>query len=89
MKQTNCTLFSMLSRDYDTNLPLIVLEGLPCFKNATMTAQQLRKLAEKLMAVADEADKGDAGEFKDGATMEQYFSICDYENTIDFQDGES
>jgi len=88
-KEKPLTLFSRLTRDFDNNAVLIVLENLPFYRNATMTSDQLRRLAAKLMAVADEADKGDAGEFKGGATMEQYFSVCDYENTIDFQDGES
>jgi hypothetical protein len=88
MKQTNCTLFSRLSRDFDTNAPLIVLENLPFYKGATMTPDQLRRLAHKLLMVADEAIKGDAGEFKDGSQIEEYYQVCDYESTLEFQDNE-
>ena len=85
----NMTLFSRLTRDFDTNAPLIVLENLPFYKNATMTPAQLRTLAAKLIAIADEAGRGDTGEFKDGASMEEYYQIRDYESTLEFQDDDT
>lgn len=84
----NLTLFSRLTRDYDTNAPLIILESLPFYRNATMTSDQLRRLAQKLLTIADEASKGDSGELKDGASMEQYYTVCSYEDTLEFQDNE-
>ncbi len=84
----NMTLFSRLTRDFDTNAPLIVLENLPFYRNATMTSDQLRRLAAKLITVADEADKGNEGEFKDGQQMEQYYQVCNYSDTLEFQDNE-
>lgn len=74
----NMTLFSRLSRDFDTNAPLIILENLPFYKSATMTSGQLRRLAAKLIAIADEAEKGDTGEFANGGQLEQYYSVCSY-----------
>ena len=85
----NMTLFSRLTRDFDTNAPLIVLESLPCYKNATMTPAQLRTLAAKLIAIADEAERGDTGEFKDGASMENYYQVCHYSDTLEFQDNDT
>lgn len=84
----NMTLFSRLTRDYDTNAPLIILESLPFYKGATMTPDQLRRLAQKLLMIADEAIKGNAGELKDGGQIEEYYSVCDYEDTLEFQDNE-
>ena len=86
-KSTNCTLFSRLTRDYDTGAALVVLENLPFFRNATMTPDQLRRLAQKLLYIADEASKGDAGEFQRGE-MEQYFSVSSFENTEIACDGD-
>lgn len=80
-KTTNCTLFSRLTRDYDTGAALVVLENLPFFRNATMTPDQLRALSRKLLTIAEEAEKGDSGEFKDGAEMEQYFSVSSFDDT--------
>ncbi|NCB40856.1 MAG: hypothetical protein EOM80_19040 [Erysipelotrichia bacterium] len=85
----NCTLFSRLTKDYDTGAALVVLENLPFYKNATMTPIQLRRLAAKLITIADEAGKDDAGEFKDGATMEQYYQISSYHDTEIFCDGDA
>lgn len=85
-KSNNCTLFSRLTRDYDTGAALVVLENLPLYKNATMTPDQLRRLAAKLVTIAEEAEKGDSGEFKDGAEMEQYFSVSSFEDTTEFCD---
>lgn len=82
----NMTLFSRLTRDFDTNAPLIVLESLPFYEAATMTPDQLRRLAQKLLTIAAEAEKGDAGEFANGGQMEEYFSVCDFEDTLEFQD---
>lgn len=87
MNNKNMTLFSRLTRDFDTNAPLIVLENLPFYRNSTMTAAQLRKLAAKLIAIADEADKGHAGEFKNG-NMELYYTVSSFEDTLEFQDNE-
>ena len=84
----NLTLFSRLTRDFDTNGILIVLEGLPFVKNATMTPAQIRTLAAKLLTIAEEADKGHAGEFQNGGQLEQYYSVCDYSDTLEFQDDE-
>lgn len=84
----NMTLFSRLTRDYDTNAPLIILENLPCFKNATMTSDQLRRLAQKLLTIADEAEKGDTSEFHSGGQLEQYYQMCDYSDTLEYQDTE-
>lgn len=83
----NMTLFSRLTHDFDTNAPLIVLENLPFYRNATMTSDQLRRLAQKLLTIAEEADKGHAGEFQNG-NMEQYYSVCSYSDTLEFQDNE-
>jgi len=80
-KSTNCTLFSRLTRDYDSREPLIILENLPFFRNATMTPDQLRRLAAKLITIAEEAEKGDSGEFKDGQQMEQYYQISSFDDT--------
>ena len=84
--QTNCTLFSRLTRDFDTNARLIVLENLPFVKGATMTPDQLRALSRKLLTIAEEAEKGDSGEFKNGAEMEQYFSVSSFDDTTEFCD---
>jgi len=85
-KSTNCTLFSRLTRDYDSGAALVVLENLPFYRNATMTPDQLRALSRKLLTIAEEAEKGDSGEFKDGAEMEQYFSVSSFEDTTEFCD---
>jgi len=79
-KSTNCTLFSRLTRDYDTGAALVVLENLPFYRNATMTPDQLRALSRKLLTIAEEAEKGDSGEFNHGE-LEQYYSVSSYENT--------
>ena len=84
----NMTLFSRLTRDFDSNAVLIVLENLPFYRNATMTPDQLRRLAQKLLMVADEAIKGDGGQLANGGQLEQYYSVCDYEDTLEFQDNE-
>jgi hypothetical protein len=84
----NMTLFSRLTHDFDTNAPLIVLENLPFYRNATMTSDQLRRLAQKLLAIVEEADKGHSGEFKNGGQIEEYYQVCDYESTLEFQDNE-
>lgn len=84
----NMTLFSRLTRDFDSNAVLIVLENLPFYRNATMTPDQLRRLAAKLVTVADEAGKGDAGEFKDGQQMEQYYQISNFSDTLEYSDSE-
>ena len=84
----NMTLFSRLTRDFDTNAPLIVLENLPFYRDATMTPDQLRRLAAKLIAIADEADKSDGGQLANGGQLEQYYSVCDYEDTLEYQDNE-
>jgi hypothetical protein len=84
----NMTLFSRLTHDFDTNAPLIVLENLPFYKGATFTSDQLRRLAAKLIMVADEADKGHSGEFKNGGQLEEYYQVRDYESTLEFQDNE-
>lgn len=86
-KTVNCTLFSKLTRDYDSGEPLIILENLPFYKNATLSPDQLRVLAKKLMTIADEATKGDAGEFQRGE-MELYYSVSDFENTETFADSD-
>ena len=86
--QTNCTLFSRLTRDFDTNARLIVLENLPFFRNATMTPDQLRALSRKLLTIAEEAEKGDSGEFKDGQQMEQYYQISSFDDTAIACDGD-
>lgn len=80
-KSTNCTLFSRLTRDYDTGAVMVVLENLPFYRNATLSPDQLRTLAKKLITIAEEAEKGDSGEFKDGAEMEQYFSVSNFDDT--------
>ena len=82
------TLFSRLTRDYDSNAQLIILENLPFYKGATFTSGQLRRLAQKLLTIAEEAEKGDSGEFANGASMEQYYSVCSYEDTLEYQDSE-
>lgn len=79
-KTTNCTLFSRLTRDYDTGAALVVLENLPFYRNATMTPDQLRRLAAKLVTIADEASKGDSGEFQRGE-MEQYYTVSNFDDT--------
>lgn len=84
----NLTLFSRLTNDFDNNEILIILENLPFYRNATMTPAQLRTLAGKLLTIADEAEKGDSGEFANGASMEQYYSISSFEDTLEFQDDE-
>jgi hypothetical protein len=81
------TLFSRLTRDYDSNEVLIILENLPFYRNSTMTVKELKSLAAKLLTIADEASKGDTGEFKNG-NMEQYYQVCDYESTLEYQDNE-
>jgi len=83
----NMTLFSRLTHDFDTNAPLIVLENLPFYKGATFTSDQLRRLAQKLLTIAEEADKGHAGEFKNG-NMELYYTVSSFEDTLEFQDNE-
>jgi len=85
MKNKPCALFSRLTKDYDSGAVLVVLENLPFYRNATMTPDQLRRLAAKLVTIADEASKGDSGEFKDGATMEQYYQIASFGDTELFQ----
>ena len=87
-KEKPLTLFSRLTRDFDSNTVLIVLENLPFYRNATMTSDQLRRLAAKLVTVADEADKGDAGEFKDGQQMEQYYHVNNFSDTLEYSDNE-
>ena len=82
----NMTLFSRLTRDFDTSARLIVLENLPFYRNATLSPAQLRTLAAKLLTIADEADKGNTGEFKNDSQLEQYYSVCDYSDTLEFQD---
>lgn len=47
-----------------------------------MTVKQLRTLAAKLIAIADEADKNNGGQ------LEQYYSVCSYSDTLEFQDNE-
>jgi hypothetical protein len=84
----NMTLFSRLTRDFDSNAPLIILENLPFYKGATLTSDQLRRLAQKLLTIAEEADKGHAGEFKNGGQIEEYYQVRDYESTLEFQDNE-
>jgi len=84
-KSTNCTLFSRLTRDYDTGAALVVLENLPFYRNATMTPDQLRRLAAKLVTIAEEASKGNSGEFQRGE-MEQYYSVSSFEDTTEFCD---
>jgi hypothetical protein len=87
-KSKNFTLFSRLTRDFDSNAVLIVLENLPLYQNATMTPDQLRRLAAKLITIADEADKGNAGEFKDGQQMEQYYQVSNFSDTLEYSDDE-
>jgi len=87
-KSTNCTLFSRLTRDYDTGAALVVLENLPFYRNATMTPDQLRRLAAKLVTIAEEASKGNSGEFQRGE-MEQYYTVSSYEETEIFCDADS
>ena len=87
-KSKNFTLFSRLTSDYDNNAVLIVLENLPFYKNATMTPDQLRRLAVKLVTIADEAEKGEAGEFKDGQQMEQYYQVSYFEDTLEYSDSD-
>jgi hypothetical protein len=41
-----------------------------------------------LLTIAEEADKGHAGEFKNGGQIEEYYQACDYESTLEFQDNE-
>lgn len=82
------TLFSRLTRDYDSGAVVVVLENLPFYRNATMTPEQLRRLAAKLVTIADETVKGDDGEFKAGQQMEQYYQVSSYENTVEFCESE-
>lgn len=83
----NMTLFSKLTQDYDSGAALVVLENLPFYRNSTMTVKQLRTLAAKLVMIADEADKGHDGEFKDGQ-MEQYYTVNAYESTLEYCESE-
>lgn len=57
--------------------PVVVLNGLPAYKDATMTAAQLKGLAEELLrlAVASENGEKGAGEF--------HFSVCDFYTEIE------
>jgi hypothetical protein len=82
----NLTLFSRLTHDFDTNAPLIVLENLPFYRNSTMTVKQLRTLAAKLIAIADEADKNNGGQLANGENMELYYTVSSFEDTLEFQD---
>lgn len=84
----NMTLFSRLTRDFDNSAVLIILENLPFYRNSTMTVKQLRTLAAKLLYIADEAEKGNTGELKDGGQIEQYYSVRDYSDTLEYQDNE-
>lgn len=58
----NMTLFSRLTRDFDSNAQLIILESLPFYKGATFTSDQLRRLAQKLLIIADEESSQDVDE---------------------------
>ena len=88
MNKKNMTLFSRLTRDFDSNAPLIILENLPFYKGATLTSCQLRRLAQKLLTIAEEADKGATGEFQSGGQIEEYYQVCSYEDTLECQDNE-
>lgn len=52
--------------------PVIVLNGLPGHKDATMTPKQLKDLAGELLRLADAAERGETG------TSEYQFSVCDF-----------
>jgi hypothetical protein len=52
--------------------PVVVLNGLPAYKDATMTPKQLKDLAGELLRLADAAERGETG------TSEYQFSVCDF-----------
>lgn len=57
--------------------PVVVLNGLPAYKDATMTPKQLKGLAEELLRLAVASENGEKG------AGEYQFSVCDFYTEIE------
>lgn len=56
---------------------VIIINGLPGYKDATMTPKQLKGLAEELLRLATAAENGEKG------VTEYQYSVCDFYTYIE------